>query len=75
MTVANADDRWRNMSAVEFELAVRAALAYGAHLVARKLAFIGAGLYPNNSQLQKMAHILAPPRTIRTDIPPESEDK
>jgi len=73
MTVANADDRWRNMSAVEFELAVRAALAYGAHLVARKLAFIGAGLYPNNSQLQK--NILAPPRTIRTDIPPESEDK
>lgn len=61
---------WSQRPATDFARAVRLALATGAHLLARKLAEYGHRLYPNHQELAKMAHILAPPRVVRTDIPP-----
>jgi len=61
---------WSQRPATDFARAVRLALATGAHLLARKLAEYGHRLYPNHQELTKMAHILAPPRVVRTDIPP-----
>jgi hypothetical protein len=61
---------WPQRPATDFARAVRSALAAGAHLLARKLADHGHRLYPNQEELAKMAHILAPPRVVRTDIPP-----
>ena len=61
---------WSQRPATDFARAVRLALATGAHLLARKLAEYGHRLYPNHQELAKMAHILALPRVVRTDIPP-----
>lgn len=61
---------WSQRPATDFARAVRLALATGAYLLARKLAEYGHRLYPNHQELAKMAHILAPPRVVRTDIPP-----
>ena len=60
---------WLQRPAVDFARAVRLALAAGAHVLARKLATHGAKLYPDHLELQKMAHILAPPRVVETDTP------
>jgi len=62
---------WCQRSAAEFARAVRLALAAGAHLLARNLAAQGAKLYTDHPELQKMARLLAPPRIVRTDLPPD----
>ena len=61
---------WSQRPATDFARAVRSALAAGAHLLARNLATQGARLYPAHLELEKMARVLAPPRVVRTDIPP-----
>ncbi|MBM4429742.1 MAG: hypothetical protein FJ026_05240 [Chloroflexi bacterium] len=61
---------WSQRSAADFARAVHLALAAGAHLLARNLAARGARLYPDHQELQKMAHILAPPRVVKADLPP-----
>ena len=61
---------WSQRPATDLAQAVRLALATGAHLLARKLADYGHRLYPHYEELAKMARILAPPRVVRTDIPP-----
>jgi hypothetical protein len=61
---------WSQRPATDFARAVRLALAAGAHLLARNLATQGARLYPTHLELEKMARVLAPPRVVRTDIPP-----
>lgn len=50
--------------------AVRLAISADAPLVARKLATEGAQRHPEHAELQKAARILAPPRVIRSDLPP-----
>lgn len=61
---------WSQRPAVDFVRTVHLALAAGAHLLARNLATQGAKLYPDHSELRKMAHVLAPPRVVNADIPP-----
>ena len=61
---------WLACPATDLARAVRLALAAGAHLLARNLATQGAGLYPDHLELQNMAHVLAPPRVVRDDLPP-----
>ena len=70
LQIANQID-WLERPAVDFAHAVRLALAAGAHLFARNLAARGARLHPDHSELQKMARILAPPRTVRANLPPD----
>ena len=62
---------WSQRPATDFARAVRSALAAGAHLLARKLADYGHRLYPPYEELAKMAHILAPPRAMRANLPPD----
>ena len=62
---------WPQRPAADFARAVRLALAAGAHLLARNLAAQGARLHPDHLELQKMARILAPPRVVRADLPPD----
>ncbi|MBL7184655.1 MAG: hypothetical protein ISS50_09435 [Anaerolineae bacterium] len=61
---------WMQRPANDFVRAVRLALAAGAHLLARNLASQGARLYPDHSELRKMAHILDPARVVNANIPP-----
>lgn len=62
---------WLQRPAADFARAVHLALAAGAHLFARKLANYGYRLYPHHAELAKMAHILAPPRVVRANLPPD----
>lgn len=62
---------WSQRPAADFAQAVHLALAAGAHLMARKLADQGHRLYLDHEELAKMAHILAPPRVLRTNLPPD----
>jgi len=62
---------WSQRPATDFTRAVRLALAAGAHLLARKLADYGHRLYPHYEELAKMARILAPPRVMRANLPPD----
>lgn len=62
---------WSQRSAADFARAVRLALAAGAHLMARRLADKGHHLHADHEELAKMAHILAPPRVVRADLPPD----
>lgn len=49
---------------------VNLALRVGAFLLARKLSAEGARRYPNHPELQKYARVLAPPKVVRSDLPP-----
>lgn len=62
---------WLQRPAADFTRAVRLALAAGAHLLARQLAHHGHRLYPRHEELAKMAQVLAPPRVVRTSLPPD----
>lgn len=61
---------WQGRPATDFIRAVHLALEAGAHLAARKLSAEGAEFHPNDSELQKYARVLAPPKVISTDVPP-----
>lgn len=51
------------------------ALETGVLSVARRLSHEGARLYPDNHDLRKYARVLAPPRLVRTDLPPNPSVK
>ena len=69
---ATSEIDWSQRPAADFARAVRLALAAGAHLTARELADHGHRLRPNHDDLAKMARILAPPRVVRANLPPDS---
>jgi hypothetical protein len=58
---------WEERTAADLSYLVRLALKAGAHLAARHLASRGAELYPQNSDLKRMAALLAPPRVRREE--------
>ena len=62
---------WVQRSAADFVQTVRLALAAGAHLLADRLADNGHHLHPQHEELAIMAHILAPPRVVRTYLAPD----
>jgi hypothetical protein len=62
---------WTNRPPKDFILGTRLALAAGAHLTARALATQGAERYPDYAELQNYARILAPPKVIRSELPPD----
>jgi hypothetical protein len=64
---------WQTKAAEDFVQAVQLALTVGAHLVARKLAALGAERYPQDAYLKKAAYILAPPKVIARDLPPRPD--
>ncbi len=50
--------------------AINIALGNGYHTTAVDLATKGLALFPEDAELQKVVKILAPPKIIRTNIPP-----
>jgi hypothetical protein len=66
--LVNAID-WQIRSAEDHLQAVKLALRVGAHLTARRLSQEGAALYPEDPEMVKYAKILAPVKTIQTDLP------
>jgi hypothetical protein len=68
---ASTQIRWSQRPAADFVQAVHLALSAGAHVHARLLATQGAKLYPDHPELCKIAHILAPPRVVKTGMPPD----
>ena len=62
---------WHERPADDYARTVQLALGIGAHMVARALALAGAKRYPNHAELKKMAYILAPPKVIASNLPPD----
>jgi hypothetical protein len=62
---------WSKRSAKDFCQAVRWALEAGAYRAATLLATEGTERFPRHAELAKMARILAPPKVIRSDLPPD----
>ena len=62
---------WDSRLADDFIYGIGLALSIGAHLTARKLAEKGESRYPNDPEIIKYAKILAPPKTLDKDIPPD----
>lgn len=60
---------WDTRPAEDFARAIRLALTAGAHLKAQRLAELGTANYPHHAELQRMAHVLAPPRVIAKKAP------
>ncbi len=50
--------------------AIELALKMGCYGTATKLANDGVKLYPEDNQLQKLARVLAPPKVVKTGVPP-----
>jgi hypothetical protein len=62
--------KWEDRPPGDFIRAVQLALAVGAHLIAREISAEGAKHYPDNPEIQKYARVLAPPKAISRDLPP-----
>ena len=62
---------WTDRSPDDIIRGIQLAFQAGAHLFARKLATEGARQYPDHQELQKYARILAPPRVIKNNLPPD----
>lgn len=66
---------WGERTAEDFDHALHLALGIGAGTIARDLAMEGAKRYPDYAELQKAAHILAPPRVISSTLPRDPSAK
>jgi hypothetical protein len=62
---------WSQRPAVDFSCAIRWALAAGAFMAARNLATQGIEQYPDHQELQKFAYLLAPPKVLQRNLPPD----
>jgi len=62
---------WSGRTSDDYIKAIQWALAAGTYLAARHLAAKGAERYPDHAELQKYAHVLAPPTVIRRGLPPD----
>jgi hypothetical protein len=62
---------WQQRTPEEFLQAIQWAFAAGAHMAARQLANRGAEYYPDSGELQRYARVLAPPRVVAANLPPD----
>jgi hypothetical protein len=60
---------WENCTAEDYIKAVKLALSAAAYLKARLLATDGAKRYHEDAELQKYAHVLAPPKVLPNHTP------
>lgn len=58
-----------DLSPANYVRAMRLALKAGAHLTAREISVQAVRCYPSDSELQKYARILAPPKLISQSLP------
>lgn len=62
---------WTGHPPDDFIHAINLALKIGAFMVARRISQKGAKLHPDNEAVQLHARVLAPPKILRTDLPPD----
>jgi len=62
---------WRGRPPGEFVRVIQLALDVGLRLEARQLAAKGVAWHPDHKELQKYARVLAPPRVVRSGLPPD----
>jgi hypothetical protein len=68
LAVANTVD-WNRQPAADIVTTVEHALSLGAFGLAGRLASEGAQLHADDAQISRLAHILAPARVLRADLP------
>ncbi len=61
------------LSVADFIRIIRWALRAGAYKAAYEVSARGASLYPADSELQKHARVLAPPKLISSSLPPDPD--
>lgn len=66
---------WQTKSADDHIAAIQLALAAGAHLAARHLALEAAQRFPDHAEIQKFAHVLAPPSVTKSTLPADPSVK
>lgn len=66
---------WTNRSVEDFIKTIRFALNLGAHQKARQLAELGGQQFPKNSEMQKYAQILCSSKTIKNQLPTDTDAK
>lgn len=62
---------WTGHPPEDFIHAINLALKIGAFMVARRISEKGAKLYPHDETVQLHARVLAPPKILRSDLPPD----
>lgn len=62
---------WRNCPPEDFVRATQLALEIGAHLTARQISAEGAKRYPEDPEILKYARVLAPPKVVSKNVPPD----
>ncbi len=62
---------WTGHPPEDFIHAINLALRVGAFMVARRISEKGARLYPHDETVQLHARVLAPPKILRADLPPD----
>lgn len=73
--VARARTEVALTDAAAYVAAIRAAFLEEAHLRARELAAEGHRRFPDDPELARYAYVLAPPRVLRADLPPDPTAK
>lgn len=68
LAAADAVD-WNRQPAADIITTVQHALSLGAFGLAGRLASEGAQLHANDAQISRLAHVLAPARVLRADLP------
>jgi hypothetical protein len=64
---------YEELSVADFIRIIRGALKAGAYKAAYEVSARGATLYPADSELQKHARVLAPPKLISSSLPPDPD--
>lgn len=62
---------WEKLSAEDFIHIIKLALKAGAHIEARQISERALQQYPDDRDVKKFARVLAPPRVISSNLPPD----
>lgn len=62
---------WEARSSSDFLRAIHLALAMGAYEATQRISALGKECYPDNEQMQKLAHVFAPPKVTRRAASPD----
>lgn len=63
--------QWQNWPSSDFVRVLKLSLKAGAHKAAQYIATEGVKHHPDSVELQRYAHLFAPPRIIARNLPPE----
>ncbi len=66
---------WRGRPPADFTRAAKRALKAGAYKAAYQISVQGAEYHPDNQEVQKYARVLAPPKVVSRDMPPDPARK